>query len=223
MSAKQIAAETLRKRSIGTIHGLAKKLGIDDDTRKQMQERVTGVSSTAEMTAAQLDQVLAELKRMSNEPGFKFDVHRDEPKDLAKSPMLKKVQALLAEAGRPWSYVHGMAKRMFKTARVEWLRDADLHKVVAALQADANRRIAHCRTITFEDMGQDFLEWDVDDKDVVVGCRPFQAWVWCGTQIMGDCIHPGSFLRIRTKLGNEYTLRHKVVSVEAAKQYSKKA
>ena len=28
--------------------------------------------------------------------------------------------------------------------------------------------------VTFEDQGQDFLEWDIEDG-VVVDCRPFQA------------------------------------------------
>lgn len=34
-------------------------------------------------------------------------------------------------------------------------------------------------TITFEDHGQDFLEWDIE-KHRVIGCRPFQASVWVG-------------------------------------------
>jgi len=33
-----------------------------------------------------------------------------------------------------------MAKRMFDVTRVEWLRDDQLHKLVSALQVDANRK-----------------------------------------------------------------------------------
>ena len=36
------------------------------------------------------------------------------------------------------------------------------------------------KTITFEDHGQDFLEWDLDDAGVVVACRPFQSTFWVG-------------------------------------------
>lgn len=36
-------------------------------------------------------------------------------------------------------------------------------------------------TITFEDRGQDFLEWDIDEDGVVVDSRPFQAGIWRGT------------------------------------------
>lgn len=39
-------------------------------------------------------------------------------------------------------------------------------------------------TIHFEDHGQDFLEWDVDVTGKVVGCRPSQASVWCGLQVL---------------------------------------
>ena len=62
------------------------------------------------------------------------------PKNVKDVPMLRKVEALLADAKRPWSYAHSMAKKMFHVNRLEWLNDHDLHKLVAALQADANRR-----------------------------------------------------------------------------------
>ena len=43
------------------------------------------------------------------------------------------------------------------------------------------------QTIYFEDQGQDFLEWDVDANGVVVGCRPFQADIWCGAVVENIC------------------------------------
>lgn len=36
-------------------------------------------------------------------------------------------------------------------------------------------------TVHFEDHGQDFLEWDVDENGTVTDCRPFQASTWVGT------------------------------------------
>lgn len=36
------------------------------------------------------------------------------------------------------------------------------------------------KTIFFEDNGQDFLEWDIDENGLVIDSRPFQATVWCG-------------------------------------------
>mgnify|MGYP001573167488 CR=1 FL=1 len=39
-------------------------------------------------------------------------------------------------------------------------------------------------TIFFEDRGQDFLEWDLEDMKVVA-VRPFQAFVWVGQKLIG--------------------------------------
>jgi len=38
-------------------------------------------------------------------------------------------------------------------------------------------------TVFFEDDGQDFLEWDINDTGEVVDCRPFQSWLWIGTKV----------------------------------------
>jgi phage gp16-like protein len=61
--------------------------------------------------------------------------------DVDKGRLLKKIEALLAEAGRPWKYAHSMAKRISKdhTDRVQWCDAHDLHKIVAALMYDAKR------------------------------------------------------------------------------------
>ena len=53
---------------------------------------------------------------------------------------MKKVEALLAEAGRPWAYADGMAKRMFDVERVDWLDDDQLHRLMTALIIDAKRQ-----------------------------------------------------------------------------------
>jgi phage gp16-like protein len=53
--------------------------------------------------------------------------------------MLQKIEAYLAEAKRPWTYVNAMAKRMFKIERVQWCNPGQLHKIIAALEYDARR------------------------------------------------------------------------------------
>jgi len=50
-----------------------------------------------------------------------------------------KIEAFLAEAKRSWAYADGMALRMFKVERVEWLDPGQLQKMVAALTYDARR------------------------------------------------------------------------------------
>lgn len=39
--------------------------------------------------------------------------------------------------------------------------------------------------ITFEDTGQDFLEWYVRDG-IVIDCQPFQGYVWVGRRVKID-------------------------------------
>ena len=69
------------------------------------------------------------------------------------------------------------------------------------------------QTVTFEDHGQDFLEWDIEDGKVVA-CRPFQGWLWVGTTIHNiGIIKPGDILEI-TARGERTTLNYPVVSVK---------
>lgn len=67
-------------------------------------------------------------------------------------------------------------------------------------------------TVHFEDHGQDFLEWDIKDG-VVVGCRPFQGWLWIGTKVHNDHIFPGNILEITGKDGLCLPLRYPVEKV----------
>jgi len=70
------------------------------------------------------------------------------------------------------------------------------------------------RTLVFEDNGQDFLEWDIDDKGVVVASRPFQNSVWKGTIVTR--IRKGRHPRIKTRHIGEGTLIHKVIEIRKA-------
>jgi hypothetical protein len=64
-------------------------------------------------------------------------------------------------------------------------------------------------TVVFEDDGQDFLEWDVDDDGEVVGCRPFQDWVWVGTYIFDhENVKPGDHLIVDLPSGRHTTMDH---------------
>lgn len=56
--------------------------------------------------------------------------------------------------------------------------------VVKALQARLRKFAKVAATITFEDHGQDFLEWDLDAEGTVIDSRPFQAFTWCGRQVV---------------------------------------
>lgn len=132
-----------RRTQLAKIHMAAKQKNLDDATYRALLVRVTGKNSTAKMTTDERNQVIAEFVRL----GFKDTaragrkrVWAGQPKNLGQVPMLRKVGALLADSKRPWSYAHATAKKMFKVNRVEWLSHDQLHRLIAALQADTNRR-----------------------------------------------------------------------------------
>lgn len=142
------AARDPRKQRLGRIHQGKKALNMSDPEYRALLVRASagpdglgGYDSAANMTEDQHIAVLREMGRL----GFNAERRADRAKAFpgrpkgALSPMLRKVEALLADARRPWSYAHAMAKRMHNVQRVEWLNDHDLHGLVAALQVDANR------------------------------------------------------------------------------------
>ena len=142
-------ADVDRRRRLGKIHQGKKALKLSEPEYRALLVRASadehglgGYDSSANMTEAQHVAVLREMARLGFKQADTANRQRffpGKPKGEL-SPMLKKVEALLADSKRPWSYAHGLAKKMFKTQRVEWLSDHDLHSLVAALQADANRR-----------------------------------------------------------------------------------
>lgn len=72
------------------------------------------------------------------------------------------------------------------------------------------------RTLFFKDNGQDFLEWDLDEDDRVVGCRPFQSWLWVGcTQVRVSSAGMLSYTRPGEK---RKMLRHHVESIKKGKR-----
>lgn len=53
-------------------------------------------------------------------------------------------------------------------------------------------------TITFEDHGQDFLEWRVTHDGIVITCAPFQGFLWKKAKVLNvDQLTPGMHVRIR--------------------------
>ena len=136
-------ANQQRISQLRRIHVAKKQLDLDDDVYRSLLMRVGGNASSANMTHAQRNAVIAALVSM----GFKEADRKERrmnfpgrPKTCDLVPMLRKVEALLTDSKRPWSYAHAMSKQMFKVARVEWLRHDQLHSLVSALQVDANRR-----------------------------------------------------------------------------------
>ncbi|MFZ6872848.1 gp16 family protein [Undibacterium sp. Di27W] len=128
-------ADQLRKAELAQIHIAKVQLAMDDDAYRALLSRVTGKVSSKDLTWQQRKTLLDEFKRL----GFKTKTKHQLPKVGAdRMPRMQKIEALLAEAKRPWAYVTPMVENL-GYERIEFCSVADLGKIIAALVKDAER------------------------------------------------------------------------------------
>lgn len=141
--------DNLRNRELAQIHIAKKQLGLDDDTYRDMLWTVGRVHSSGDLGFTGRKQVLEHMKAR----GFKTGKPTRDAKRVPgvrpanmdspdRGPSLRKIEALLADAGRAWAYADGMAKKMFHVEKVSWCAVDQLHSLIAALMYDQKRRAA---------------------------------------------------------------------------------
>lgn len=141
-----MAAHDTRRRELAAIHIGAKALELDRETYECMLWSVARVRSAADLDHAGRRAVIEHLRRRGFRPkpapaterkhGSKPQVPAD------RQGLVDKLEALLADAARPWNYARAMARRMFGVERLEWATAEQLRRLVAALSYDARRRAA---------------------------------------------------------------------------------
>lgn len=129
--------------SLAKIHIAKAQLGMDDETYRAVLARVAGVRSAKDLNKRQIGHVLAEFVRLGFKPKPSTKGRKSPTPAPDREPLVGKIEALLAEAGRPWAYADAMAVRMYQVERVEWCDNKQLQGLVAALVYDAKR---HGRT-----------------------------------------------------------------------------
>jgi len=147
-----------RARDLKRIHAAARQMAWTDDTYRAILERVTGQTSAAALTARQRQRVLTEFARLGWKPQ-KSKTHRaptppSPPGSGAggegalpltgpgwgKDRLIAKIGALLADAGRGWTYADGIARHMFGLESLRFCTPEQLRKIIAALEYDKKRR-----------------------------------------------------------------------------------
>ena len=103
----------------------------------EMLWTVARVHSAADLDDAGRRRVLEHLRSR----GFR-DLARGRPHTASGNPSIRKIEALLADAGRPWAYADAMAQRMFHVDRVTFCSREQLRKLIAALSIDQRRHAA---------------------------------------------------------------------------------
>jgi len=146
-----VKSKAIRSR-IAIIHIGIKQLNIANDdgddatgqlsTYQKMLKNLTGKTSCANMSLVELNKVIDFLKRKRLEikPKKRIGKHHGTPHTIDCEPQLKKIEALLAEAGRPWSYAVGMAKRMYQRERLEFCGVTELQGIITALVKNAEKQ-----------------------------------------------------------------------------------
>lgn len=127
------------KRLISAIKAGQNYLGWDDEMYRSTLVRITGKSSSVKCSLEELQNV----REYMHQQGFPRTTkkHGRKPSvSKGKTAVLGKIEALLTERQRPWSYAESMAQHMFRVRFVEWLTESQLTKLMQALIIDAKRR-----------------------------------------------------------------------------------
>lgn len=132
-----------RAAELAKIHIAKKDLGMADDAYRDMLWAVARVRSAGDLDWRGRQLVLDHLKAC----GFKARAarrspHPGAPHNLEGNAQLGKVEALLADAGRPWDYADRLARRMYGKERVAFCDGAELQGLITALVKDQRRRRA---------------------------------------------------------------------------------
>lgn len=154
---KQTQAE-LRKAQLAKIHIAKKELGLEDETYQDLVKKVAEIKpevyltamgkkcprviSSTYLTMTGLNVLLAELKAagFKVKKTFKGRPHNIDSETNPTAAQLKKVEALLADAKRPWAYAEAMALRMYKKQSLTFCDHKELGGIITALTKDAKKR-----------------------------------------------------------------------------------
>ncbi|PPA30451.1 regulatory protein GemA [Aeromonas jandaei] len=137
-------SNAMRNGQMAKIHIAKAELGLDDEEYRALLGRVAGVKSAKELNPRQIGAVLAAFEKLGWQPKASKKQHGRRP-SVAKTRqgILGKIEALLADAGRPWAYAKSMAHHMFKREELDWLTTDELTRLMQALVIDAKRRGKH--------------------------------------------------------------------------------
>jgi len=132
-----------RNRELAQIHIAKKQLALSDEDYRAMLWAKGRVHSAKDLDFAGRKAVIDHLVAS----GFKVEKNKGKAKggphnidSERRGPQLRKIEALLTDAGRPWAYVNGMASRMFHVERVDLCHEGQLQSLIAALSIDQKRR-----------------------------------------------------------------------------------
>lgn len=147
MAAPRLAA---RRRAV---HAACRQFGMDEDTRRDMLQNVAEVRSTTLLSLDACDTVLDHLRRVGAALKPKqrnVGQHPGTPDSCrpGAAQLMSKIDAQLADMNLPWAYAATILKHVSAVQKIsksgvdalEWATPDHLHKVVAALTYEQQKR-----------------------------------------------------------------------------------
>lgn len=129
-----------RARDLKLIHIARKAMAWDEATYRAILVRVTGQESAAAMNARQRKAVIDEFARLGWRVKSRKGHRAPGPVPEDRQRLIYKIGTYLAGAGRTWAYADGIARRVCKVDSLRFCTSEQLHKIVAALEYDRQRR-----------------------------------------------------------------------------------
>jgi phage gp16-like protein len=134
-----------RNPMLAKVHIARKELGLDEDSYRDVMERITGQRSAAALSDRQLSALLDEFKRLGFNPRS-TGAKRAGQRRMATSPHAGKIRALwitlynlgLIETPTE-AALAAFVRRQAKVEALQWLKPAQADKVIEALKAMATR------------------------------------------------------------------------------------
>ena len=131
-------ASHLRRPLLAAIHIRAKALGLDEDSRRALQQRVAGHASCADMTMRQLRAVANELARGVDRLGAPGLVDTNQPTERLDG-MRRRARQLAADLGAGESYLDAIAQQQSGVTLAEATAE-QIRAVIGALWRHQQRR-----------------------------------------------------------------------------------
>jgi len=135
----RIPQRDARRRDLATIHIAAKELALSDEDYRALLWTVGRAKSAGDLDAHGRRRVIDHMRSRGFMPRAKGRTKPAPEREL----MVRKIRALLIDhptGAKPDAYADGMARRMFKVDRFEWLQPDQMRSLIQALEVDKTRR-----------------------------------------------------------------------------------
>jgi phage gp16-like protein len=130
-----------RNAALAKIHLGAKSIGLAKDAYRAMIREIGGAESgsAADLDRAGIDRVVDHLAGLGAEFTRPARAGKKPRMTAGLQAMVDKIDAYLAEAGKPMAYADGIAKRRVKVEKIAWCNAAQLGVVIGELEKAARK------------------------------------------------------------------------------------